>query len=269
MIHAVLLSLQRIYGLFLRQVYLIRRSPPRVISYAFWPTMDMTVWGFLNAYLYNDKKLLAFSMSVFLGARLLYSFSERSQVHIMWCFLEDVWAKNLGNILISPIRPLEMVAGFILNGFVSTTLGMACAYAAAYAVFDYSLVNIGVSALPMLGILILNSWWIGLVLITLVLRYGASGEHFGWMASFVILPFIAVFYPVSALPAMLQPVAWALPPTYVFEGLRDLIATGQLDMAKMGSGALLVVAYLLASIGLFLWQLNAARRRGGLLSMSE
>lgn len=265
----IIASLERIYGLFLRQVYLIRRSPPRVISYAFWPTMDMIVWGFLNAYLYDDKKLLAFSMSVFLGARLLYSFSERSQVQIMWCFLEDVWAKNLGNILISPIRPLEMVTGFILNGLVSTVVGMGCAYAAAYAIFDYSIWNIGVAALPMLFILMLNSWWIGLVLITLVLRYGASGEHFGWMASFIILPVIAVFYPVSVLPPMLQHVAWALPPTYVFEGLRELVATGAIEHTAMMRGTMLVFVYLAASVILFLWQLNAARRRGGLLSMSE
>jgi ABC-2 type transport system permease protein len=261
--------LERIFGLFLRQVYLIRRSPPRVISYAFWPTMDMMVWGFLNKYLYKDQKMLAFSMSVFLGARLLYSFSERSQVQIMWCFLEDVWAKNLGNILISPIRSIELVAGFIINGLVSTILGMACAYTAAFFIFDYTLINIGVSVLPMLLILMLNSWWIGLLLITLVLRYGPSGEHFGWMASFVILPVIAVFYPVSVLPQALQHVAWALPPTYVFEGLRELVATGSLTHTVLLKGVLLACGYVAISIMLFMQQLNAARRRGGLLSMSE
>ena len=40
---------------------------------------------------------------------------------------------------------------------------------------------------------------------------------------FLLLPLTCVYYPVAVLPAWLQPVAWALPPTYVFEGMRALL----------------------------------------------
>ena len=40
---------------------------------------------------------------------------------------------------------------------------------------------------------------------------------------FLIMPLICVYYPVSVLPDWLQVIAWALPPTYVFEGMRALI----------------------------------------------
>ena len=36
----------------------------------------------------------------------------------------------------------------------------------------------------------------------------------------------AVFYPVSVLPAWLQKIAYLLPSTYVFEGMRQVLATG-------------------------------------------
>ena len=40
---------------------------------------------------------------------------------------------------------------------------------------------------------------------------------------FLLLPLACVYYPVAMLPAWLQSVAWALPPTYVFEGMRALL----------------------------------------------
>ncbi len=262
-------SAKRIYAMILRQVYLTRRSPPRLISYCFWPTMDMIVWGFLNQYLYQNKAFVGFSMSLLLGTRLLYSLSERSHVQIMWGFLEDVWARNLGNMLISPLRPIELIVGVILNGFLSAAVGMSCAYLAAYFIFDYTIFKLGVAVLPMLIILIINSWWIGLTLITLILRYGPSGEHFGWMAGFVIVPLIAVFYPVSALPEWLQYISWSLPPTYVFESLRELIATQTLNMHYMMVGFVLSLVFLATSVVNFLYQLKKARQRGGLFSSSE
>ena len=43
---------------------------------------------------------------------------------------------------------------------------------------------------------------------------------------FVFLPICCVYYPVATLPGWLQPVALALPPTYVFEGLRAIVLEG-------------------------------------------
>ncbi len=40
---------------------------------------------------------------------------------------------------------------------------------------------------------------------------------------FLFLPLACVYYPVAVLPGWLQSVAWALPPTYVFEGMRALL----------------------------------------------
>ena len=37
------------------------------------------------------------------------------------------------------------------------------------------------------------------------------------------MPLACVYYPVTVLPHWLQHVAWALPPTYVFEGMRALL----------------------------------------------
>ncbi len=90
----------RIFALFLRQIYLIRRSPPRLVTYNFWPTIFMLVWGYFNKFIYNQMPNSGFVLSSLLGANLLMCVMERSNINVMMGFLEDVWSRNMGNILI-------------------------------------------------------------------------------------------------------------------------------------------------------------------------
>ncbi len=50
-----------------------------------------------------------------------------------------------------------------------------------------------------------------------------GAENMAWSIMFLFLPLTCVYYPVAVLPGWLQTVAWMLPPTYVFEGLRALL----------------------------------------------
>ena len=50
-----------------------------------------------------------------------------------------------------------------------------------------------------------------------------GAEGLAWTLMFALLPLTCVYYPVSVLPEWLQVVAWMLPPTYVFEGMRALL----------------------------------------------
>ena len=69
----------------------------------------------------------------------------------------------------------------------------------------------------------LTSWAVGIFVSGLVLRNGLGAENLAWTIMFLFMPLTCVYYPVTMLPTWLQPVAWALPPTYVFEGMRALL----------------------------------------------
>ena len=262
-------SLTRIYGLFLRQLYLIRRSGVRVITYTFWPTIMVLIWGFMNKYLYGQMKVVQFTFATLLGATLLNTFFERTNVNVMFSFLEDVWARNIGNILITPIRPVELIVGYILNGIISVLVGVAVACLCSYAIFGFSFYDIGWPALAYILVLTVFGWCVGLSLISVILRFGPSGESFGWMIAFSFTPLVAIYYPVTVLPTWLQHVSWALPPTYAFESLRELTQTGYFDTAFFERAMLLNALYLCFSLTAFYVQLKKARQRGGLFSMSE
>jgi ABC-2 type transport system permease protein len=223
----------------------------------------------LNQYLYQDTKAQKFALSTFLGANLLLSVMERSNLNVMMGFLEDVWAKNIGNILISPIRTGELIIGVIINGFIGMTIGVSFAFLVANITFDYNVFSLGMASLGFLSNLILTGWAIGLIIIAVIFYFGMGAEMVGWMTAFLILPFVCVYYPVEVLPKTLQMIAWSLPPTYTFEGLRYWIHHDQFNWTLFYKGLALNGVFLILGVSAFVFAMNRARNRGGLLSMGE
>jgi ABC-2 type transport system permease protein len=93
------------------------------------------------------------------------------------------------------------------------------------------------------------------VVIGLALLLGSGSEAITFGILFVILPLSGALYPVSALPAVLQPVSAALPTTWVFGTARlvargETVTWGQLGTAALGTALLVTVAFALAVLAL-------------------
>jgi len=67
---------------------------------------------------------------------------------------------------------------------------------------------------------------------------------------------------VSVLPGWLQPVAKALPSTHVFEGLRDALKTGRVDVRRLAAALALDLLALLLGALFFAWMLSRVREKG-------
>src|SRR5262249_28956209 len=78
-----------------------------------------------------------------------------------------------------------------------------------------------------------------------------------------------VYYPVSVLPHWLQAIAWALPPTYVFEGMRALVMERTFRADLMIEAFALNALYFTAAVIAFLALLESSRRAGSLLQPGE
>ena len=117
--------------------------------------------------------------------------------------------------------------------------------------------------------LVLTSWAIGLAIAGLVLRNGMGAEGLAWSVLFFVMPFACVYYPVSTLPPWLQVVAWCLPPTYVFEGLRAAIVAHVFRVDLMVEAFAINVGLIAAGGASFLALLDSARKAGSLLQMGE
>ena len=103
----------------------------------------------------------------------------------------------------------------------------------------------------------------------MLLRNGMGAESLAWTLMFVLMPLTCVYYPVSVLPDWLQAIAWALPPTYVFEGMRALVLEQVFRADLMIEAFALNVVYFAVAVFVFLALLKSARRVGSLLQTGE
>jgi ABC-2 type transport system permease protein len=71
------------------------------------------------------------------------------------------------------------------------------------------------------------------------------------------------------LPAWLQPLSWALPPTYVFEGMRAIMVDHVFRGDLMLSAVAINLVYIAIGLGAFVLAFRTARERGQLLQTGE
>jgi ABC-2 type transport system permease protein len=262
-------SLRRMAALVQRYIYLLRSSGVRIIELIYWPFLQMLTWGFLQKYLADTTSPLAMGAGVLIGSVLLWDILFRSKIGFSTTFIEEMWSRNLGNLLISPLRPLELVAALSVWSIIRLCVGMIPVAFAAYLFFGFNLLGLGLPLVAFFAVLVLTSWSLGLISAGVILRYGLGAEELAWSLAFLLLPLCCVYYPVAVLPDWLQPVALALPPTHVFEGMRSILLHNTFDVSDLWWAMGLNAVYLVAGYATFRWFLASARVNGTLVQLGE
>lgn len=263
------ISLPRIGAMVLRYWYLLMSSWPRLLELVYWPTLQVITWGFLQSYIAQNSSFFAQAGGTLIGAMILWDILFRGQLGFSISFLEEMWSRNLGNLLMSPLRPVELLLAMTVMSLVRLAIGIVPMTLLAATFFDFNILGMGLPLAAFFCNLIFTSWSIGILASGLVLRNGLGAESIVWTLMFVLWPLACVYYPVSVLPGWLQPVAWLLPPTYVFEGMRALL-TQQVFRIDLMAWALAINAVMLSlAFAAFLALLNGARRAGSLLQGGE
>lgn len=262
-------SLGRIGAMMTRYMYLYRVSPIRILELVYWPTFNMLIWGFMQEYLRSATHPAVFAASYLIAAVLLWDVLFRSQLGLTLGFVEEMWARNLGHLAVSPLRPLEFVGALIATSLLRTLVAVGGAGFLATVFFGFNALELGFGLALFFLNLVIMGWGVGLAVCAILLRYGLAAEALAWGALFVLQPLCGVFYPVSVLPDWLEPVARALPATHVFEGMRAVVQDGRLDLDLLAQAFLLNIPYALAGLAAFLGAYAVARRRGLLMGTGE
>jgi len=266
---AFTLAPHRVGAMVLRYVYLLRSSWSRVLELIYWPAVQLFVWGFLQLYISQNSGFFARAGGMFIGSVLMWDILFRGQLGFSISFLEEMWARNLGNLMISPLRPIEFVCALMTMSIIRLAIGMVPVTVLAIVFFGFNLYGLGLALAAFFLNLILTSWSVGIVVSGVVMRNGMGAESLAWTVMFVLMPLTCVYYPVSVLPGWLQWIAWFLPPTYVFEGMRTLVVNQVFRADLMIEAFLLNALYFSLSVLAFLGLLSSARRVGSLLQAGE
>lgn len=262
-------SARRISAMVRRYTYLIMGSIPRIVELMYWPLVQMLLWGFLQTHLARSTSLFEQAAGLLIGSVLLWDILLRSQFGFSLSFLEEMWSRNLSNILMSPLRPGEYVLSLMAISLIRLVIGLLPVVVLAKLFFGFNLFGLGLALGAFFANLVFAGWTIGLIANGVVIRYGLGAESFTWVAVFFLLPICCVYYPLATLPGWLQPIAEALPPTHVFEGMRALVIGKEFRLDQMLIALGLNAVYFSAAYALlhyFLWQ---ARNKGSLMQIGE
>ena len=256
------MNIQRTGAIVLRQFYLLRGSPARVLPLFAWVAIDMVLWGFITKYL-NSVASSGFNfVPTLLGAVLLWDFFIRVMQGVTMAFLEDVWSRNFLNIFATPLSISEYVSGLVLSSIGTSSIGMVVMLVLATMVFGLSFFTYGAMLVPYLLVLFLFGIALGIAASAIMLRLGPASEWFIWPIPALLSPFAGVFYPLRTLPRWMQYLSHLLPPAYVFENMRRIILGGQASGSELVWGGALAVLDIVLACWFFAYIYRHAVRTG-------
>ncbi|KKU04742.1 MAG: ABC-2 type transporter, partial [Parcubacteria group bacterium GW2011_GWA2_45_30] len=247
----------RIYAIFLRQFYLNRRSVGRIFGFFYWTTLDLLLWGLIMIYISRlGTSNFAFA-AVILGTIILWNFLTRIQHGITVSFLEDTWTRNFINLFSSPLTLAEYATGLVLTSLTTALISVIFMAGLAWFLFAYNIFQYGFMLLPLITILFVFGWALGLFTTAIILRLGPSSEILAWSIPALLGPISGVFYPISTLPVVVQKIAAFIPVSHVFEGMRQVVLTGSFDAGRLILAGVLSFVFFLAAY----WFLVRSYRR--------
>ncbi len=262
-------SLRRIGAILLRHYYLMRGSPTRIFDLMYWPLLQMIVWGFITVFFVRHSSWLVQASGVLIGAVLLWDVLVRSQFGMTLSLLEEMWSRNLANLFVSPLRPVEFAMALMVLAMLRSLLGVVPAALLAIPLFAYSIFDLGLPLVAFWAVLLMFGWGVGLVIAAALTRFGLAAESYAWASIFILAPISGVYYPVDVLPGWLRVIAWAMPSTYVFEGMRAVMIDHVFRWNLIGPALVLNAVYIALGIVLFLAAFRSALERGQLLHAGE
>ncbi len=263
------MNLGRVAALMTRHLFLYRRSFPRLLEIFYWPLLDLVVWGFITMYLARDGTGLHAAVTFFLGALIFWDILFRAQQGITISFLEEIWSRNLMNLFASPLTAGEFLAAMMAMSVLKVAAVFVIMTGFALLFYSYNVFVMGLSLLPFVLNLIAAGWLIGIVTLSVIMRFGQQAEVLAWGLVFLFQPISCVFYPLSVLPGWLRPLALANPAAHVFEGMRGVLLHHEVPWDALGWATGLNALFLLIVIAVYQHTFAVCKDRALLVRVGE
>jgi len=263
------MKFHRMYALFLRHIYLIKGSLPRILDLIYWPTIQIVLWGFISKFFTLHTDLYNHTVGIILSSAILYDFLFRSSISFNMLFLEEIWSRNFTNLFVAPLKVSEIITALTATALLRTLIGIVPAILLATPFFGVSIFTLGPSLILLFLSLYLFGITLGLLVTSGLLRYGPAFENIAWSSLFLLAPLGCVYYPLSILPEWLQILAKGLPLVYIFEEARSILVNNVVNYKNIMTALALNLFYFVGAIIVFYLAFHGARKKGTLVNIGE
>lgn len=259
------MNLHRVFSIVFRHYFTAIHQLERFFDVLISPVLMIVLWGFLTKYIQGleTPTLAAF----LLGGIVLWIIFEKVSTDIGINFMYEVWDRNIVNLLSTPITFLEFLTGLVLVSLIKILFTFIMMGFLASIFYNFQITSLGWGLALFALNLFLFATSFGIFNISLVLRFGHSVGPLTWIIPFLVQPFAAVFYPLSILPSFFQKVAFFIPISHVFEGMRQVIKTGHFSAEQFWLAFILNIIYLIASVLFFAFILRKVLKSGKLVKV--
>jgi ABC-2 type transport system permease protein len=257
------------YALYLRHIYLIKSSFPRILDLIYWPTIQIVLWGFISKFFTLHTDLYNHTVGIILSSAILYDFLFRSSISFNMMFLEEIWSRNFTNLFVAPLKVSEIITALTATALLRTLIGIVPAILLATPFFGVSIFTLGPSLILLFLSLYLFGITLGLLVTSGLLRYGPAFENIAWSSLFLLAPLGCVYYPLSILPDWLQVVAKILPLVYIFEEVRSILLDNVVNYSNILTALKLNLIYFTSAVFIFYLAFYGARKTGTLINVGE
>src|SRR3954464_8581397 len=132
------LSRLRMRAIARRHWYVLLRSPHRLFDVTLWPLVDVLLFGSLAAFVGTGQTSGKQQAAGYLLAGIvLWHVIYQSQIAMSTGFLEETWTRNLLNLMVTPLRETEYVAGVAMFGMIKLVLGVGLMVVGALVFFSF------------------------------------------------------------------------------------------------------------------------------------
>lgn len=243
----------KVYSVILRHVLQSKYNLARIFDAIFWPVIDLLLWGITSKFIESNTNGLPSIVPFIISGIVFWMIIYRHQNILTVSLLEDFWNRSLLHYFIAPMRRIEYFVGILSFSFIKLTITIIFACIISYILYKVNIFSFGAYLALFVLSLVLTGTWFGFLVLGIILRYGTKVEILAWSLVAVMSPFSAIYYPLSILPLWAQKIAMVIPSSYIFEGMREVIATGYFDWNKFTISMILNLIFLVLSI----WYLNS------------
>ncbi len=237
----------RIKGTILHYLYILKSSPDRITDVFYWPTIDVIVWGLTSLYFTRNSNIPTL-IPIIMSGLVLWTIVYQGQREISFGLLEVLWNRNMVNIFTTPLTFPEWITSIVITAVTKSTVSFFVAALLALVLYKMNIFSQGFYLLPFLALLTLFAYSVGFFVSGLILRYTTKIQTLAWSTMALISPFSAIYYSVSTLPVWAQKVALLIPPSYIFEGMRQVILKQQVNMNMLIAAFVIDIIYLAGSL---------------------
>lgn len=251
---------QRLSGLIRQELYVTRHRLEIIVDTVFYPIINVILFGYITHFIGTGGEL---DGQIFIVGVLLWQIMVVMQYNLTVSTMWSIWSHNLTNIFIAPISVREYLTAGIISAAVRTLVITVLLGVGGWLVFDFNLLDLGFANISLFTLnLIIFAAALGIALLGIIFRFGMRVQAISWGAIYFLQPIVAAFFPVSVLPGFIQGIAYALPPTYVFEAARGALTDPSVDWQYTLTALGLNLAYFAASVLLFLYFFKKSKESG-------